>query len=799
MANDWFVRKAEMLMRTSRCGCRTSLATFFSALLVYSADAAITVSSNADAGGTCPGATCTLRQAIAAATPGETITFASGLTTITLTSAELLINKNLTISGPGANLLRVQRDLSAVAFRIFNVSGNATISGLTIANGRASSGGGIFTNGTVTLINTAISDNVATGNGGGILNANQAGTTSIINSTISGNSADKGGGIYRGAVAGFGPLNVTRSTISDNSAGQGGGIHNAGGNSVTITSSTITGNDAVQGGGIYRGAPVNALNTIIARNTVTVGGAGTDVFGELTSQGYNLVGNTSGATVSGTTTGNQLNVDPMLGQLTNNGGPTMTHALLSGSSAIEGGNSSGSNTDQRGLARPVDSPVINNVGDGSDIGAYEVQADLLPGCNNISAVVTNNSNTGAGSLRGVLASVCAGSTVTFADNVRGVINLTSTELLLTKSVTISGPGANLLTVQRSFADGTQLFRIFNIVNASVIASISGLTIANGNTAESGGGLFNQATLAISSSVLSGNTAATGGAIYNNGTVTFTNSTISGNFATAGIGGGGVFNISGTVTLTNTTISGNSASDESGVAYGGGIYNLSGTASLTGSTIAGNSAQYKAGGITNSNGTVRSKNTIIALNTGPAGNPDMLGALASENFNLIGDPSGATITPAQFADQIGVTAADLKLAALQDNGGATKTHALLSGSFAIDKGHSSGTFADQRGFTRLVDQPGIASATDGNSADIGAFEFGGQPLRVISIVRSVNNIVITFEAVKGASYRLERKLAFTSASWDKIGNDLAPEAGPAVFTDTGGASVPQAIYRVRLLP
>ena len=76
-------------------------------------------------------------------------------------------------------------------------------------------------------------------------------------------------------------------------------------------------------------------------------------FGTLSSQGYNLIGNTSGTTITGTTTGNQLNVNPLLGSLLDNGGPTKTHALGSGSTAIEGGHSSGADTDQRGLARPV--------------------------------------------------------------------------------------------------------------------------------------------------------------------------------------------------------------------------------------------------------------------------------------------------------------------------------------------------------------------------------------------------------------------------------------------------------------
>ena len=141
----------------------------FSLLATISANAAtITVTSTADAGGTCPGANCTLRQAIATASPGDTINFAAGITTVTLTSAELLINKNLTISGPGANLLTVQRSTAGGTpnFRIFNIAGNfnVTFSGLTIANGIASGdvGGGIAASGTGDNIpRAAISGNAA--------------------------------------------------------------------------------------------------------------------------------------------------------------------------------------------------------------------------------------------------------------------------------------------------------------------------------------------------------------------------------------------------------------------------------------------------------------------------------------------------------------------------------------------------------------------------------------------------------------------------------------------------------------
>ena len=197
----------------------------------------------------------------------------------------------------------------------------------------------------------------------------------ITNSTLSANhgvaasGTSGGGGIFNA-----GTVTITNSSLSGNSGGRtGGGILNGG--TLTVTSCTISGNTVgILGGGIENEGTVNARNTIIATNT-TLSGSGPDFGGTLTSQGYNLIGNTSDTTITGITTGNQLNVDPRLGPLQDNGGPTFTQALLSGSTAIDGGHSSGSNTDQRGFTRPIDDPSIPNAtgGDGSDIGAFEVQ------------------------------------------------------------------------------------------------------------------------------------------------------------------------------------------------------------------------------------------------------------------------------------------------------------------------------------------------------------------------------------------------------------------------------------------
>jgi CSLREA domain-containing protein len=702
--------------------------------LALSAKAAtLTVTSTADSGGTCPGADCTLRKAIAAANPGDTIDFSlPANTVINLTSGELIIAKSLTIAGPGANLLEVRghREGNLPFFRVFDVSlpsGNVTISGLMISNGGADYGGGIYYNSANTSLNIAgcaITANAA-GVGGGAINVS-GGVLTITDSVIFGNKATggAGGGIF---VSNGSTATVTNTTISQNSASQGGGISNSRG-TVTLTNSTIAQNQGSTsqsdaGGGVFSGGDGAGAPLFSVGNTIIAGNTPDDFVGQLTSQGYNLIGNTQHTQITGTTTGNQLNVNPMLGPLQNNGGPTFTHALLSGSSAIDAGNSSGSITDQRGLARPVDSPTTLNAsgGDGSDIGAYEVQPDQLPGCNTINTVVSNNNDSGAGSLRAVIANVCNGSTITFANNVRGAINLTSGELAFNKSLTINGPGASLLNVQRSSAAGTPAFRVFNIGSGvfnpgyTAKASISGLTIANGNVPgafDFGGGIFSNATLTLFQVTVSGNSAGFGGGIANSGTLNLTNSTVSNN--SADTGGGVHGNILNSV---NSTISGNTARTDNA----GGIN--AGTVSLINTTVVHNTAAGSGGGVNNQfGGSVRARNCIIALNTAASG-PDVSGPLTSENFNLVGNASGGTITPSQFADQLGsaVEPIDPLLGPLKDNGGQTFTHALLPGSRAIDKGHSSGVAIDQRGFTRPSNFLDVTDAQGGDGADIGAFE------------------------------------------------------------------------------
>jgi hypothetical protein len=484
----------------------------------------------------------------------------------------------------------------------------------------------------------------------------------------------------------------------------------------TIVNSTIAFNSAQEGGGISGSATIR--NSIVAKNTAP---SVPDLSNTVVSQGFNLIGASSGFNAVAT---DLVGVDPLLDDLKDNGGPTETLALLAGSPAIERGHSSGVARDQRGLLRPVDTPALANAagGDGSDIGAYEVQANQLPGCSD-DTIVTTNADSGPGSLRAKLASACSGQTITFAPDVTSPIALTSDQLLVERKVSIAGPGASTLTVQRSSAAGTPSFRVFEIA-ADADASIAGLTIANGSTDAGGGGLLVQsgAQLILREAAVTGNDAnERGGGLYNSGTTHISRTSVSGN--SGNLCGAGAHVSTGTLTVADSTFTQNTAT------FGGGgiCVGSGGIALIANTTIAGNSANEGAGGGISNQGAASLRNSIVATNTALiTGIADIGGPLTSQGFNLIGNDSGASITPAQSSDQIGTPAApiDPLLGPLQCNGGPTRTMALLAGSPALDKGHSSGSSTDQRGLARPVDSPAIANAPGGDGADIGAFESNG---------------------------------------------------------------------------
>lgn len=322
-------------------------------------------------------ADCSLREAIAAATSGDTIGFASPLfdsaQVITLSDAagfqQLLILKNLTINGRAANLLTVRRFGTAVRFRIFAVGGgaNVTLQNLKITGGSdTGGGGGVLNDGNaaLTINNCHLTGNVAEINGGGVRNVN--GTLNINNTTISGNTAGINNGA--GVASTGGTVNIINSTVSGNETNNGnvgtGGIWASGG-AVNITSSTVTNNRS--GGVLQQGAAIITIrNSIIAANFNNA--IKPDVVGAFVSSGYNLVGNV-GAATGFTNTGDQIGtssaiLDPLLAPLGDFGSVTLTHALDGNSPAVNAADPNNPLTfDQRRIQRTL--------GGRADIGAFE--------------------------------------------------------------------------------------------------------------------------------------------------------------------------------------------------------------------------------------------------------------------------------------------------------------------------------------------------------------------------------------------------------------------------------------------
>ncbi len=365
--------------------------------------------------GICSNADCSLREAIDVAAPGDTIVFSALFNTaqtIGLMNGELDVDKDLTIVGPGADLLTIDGNNGATVDNVFDIFANVTVnlSGMTITDGGFYADFSIHNSGSLTIEQCSVSGNVSAG---GIRND---GTLTVDSSTISENNGLRGGGIEN-----YGDLTIVKSTVSNNVGdfasalgGGAGGVFSRDG-TLTITNSTISGNlkrnAHDNGGGIWTNSPTTITNTTIANNegnvlsssdasgifavsnlvtirstiiaanvnnsTVpdVVAGSG----GGFLSGGWNLIGN-AGAVTTFNFLGDQTGtaaapLNPLLDPLGNYGGMTETHRLQTNSPAIDKAYSFGSTEDQRGFTRPFDKANYPNAtgGDGSDIGAYELQ------------------------------------------------------------------------------------------------------------------------------------------------------------------------------------------------------------------------------------------------------------------------------------------------------------------------------------------------------------------------------------------------------------------------------------------
>jgi len=246
-----------------------------------------------------------------------------------------------------------------------------------IANSTGLEGGGLYLgDGNCLAYGCTISGNLEFEYGGG--GVKNLGQFTMVNSTVSGNTS---AGFYGGGgVANMNLLSMTNCTVSGNICSTpdgGGGILNTVSNwsgptaaaSTYLTDCTITSNGV--SGSVHAGGVENDGGTVFALDTILAGNSTNDISGGLISQGYNLIMDMNGCTLTGDLTGNIYGVVPRLGPLQNNGGTTLTHALLAGSPAIDAcPGSAAPNFDQRGVTRPQ--------GTAEDIGAFEVVQGFYP-------------------------------------------------------------------------------------------------------------------------------------------------------------------------------------------------------------------------------------------------------------------------------------------------------------------------------------------------------------------------------------------------------------------------------------
>ena len=582
-----------------------------------------------------------LREAIALSAAGDVVNFAPEMATpnatgiTVLSGGQLVINRALTIQGPGARKLALSGNNAS---RVFQISGAGAvrITGLTLTRGRAPQsaalpnsgsnayGGAIHNSAPLNLVACAITDSLAQGGGvrgraggggfgGGIFNS---GILTMLNCQLSGNralSADSGVNVtssHGGALYSFAPFTLLSTTLAHNIAQHDGGAIMAGGAGTRIlTACTVSLNTASStlqtdsAGGIFsvNSGKVILRNTLVALN---YGGASLrDVKGAFTSQGFNFIGaelaDSSGGSpwLASDLTGTPSSpLDAKVGTFQNNSGPTDTIALLPDSPALDRGDNSLTAAptslpfDQRGLPRRLSTQV--------DIGAYERDVAQT----GVNLVVNSLNDSGDGiagvgecTLREALAVTnlqADANTITFQPGLTGVISLArdSGPLIITSPVTITGPGASLLAVS-----GVGAVRVLQN-SSSATVTLAGMTIRDGlrqgaqfqspNENVSGGGILNSGTLLLVACALQNNRAL--------GAIGFSNGS---EWVVGGGASGGAILNTGTLTLRNCTLSNNQAmggtgapgtTNTNGAARGGAIYNF-GAATLTNCTLYGNHA------------------------------------------------------------------------------------------------------------------------------------------------------------------------------------------------------------------
>ncbi|MFL6374698.1 MAG: choice-of-anchor Q domain-containing protein [Pyrinomonadaceae bacterium] len=564
---------------------------------------------------------CTLRGAIMNASAGDTVNFAPSTYghTITIPAGGAgipITQNNLLIQGPGSDQMTITMAGQGDNGGIFGLSAGVTgvrINFLNLANTaltiQSSNVINLGTNSSLTLDsdsfigNTGNSTVKAVGATVVITNAVFSGNAMAVDVQSNGN-ATINSSLFRsnsgGAVSCLsGTLNVQNSLfLSNTSPGNGAGINN-GACSATILNTTFSGNSANgSGGAFYAGGSGSNFfrHLTISGNSAKISGGGVFDSGSAANVANSIVsGNTAPSVPDTNLSGSHNIIGPNAGlyALGNYGGPTQTYALMCNSPARDAG-SNALSTDAQGNPLTIDARgpgFARNVGGTVDIGAVEMVTKPVSN--------TSDSDSTLGSLRNAIANANPGDELCFDAaffSTPRVITMSGGNLTVDKSLIISGPGQNLLTLDAGLA--SRHF-YFSFQAPSVV--LSGMTLTNGQpnisdpdpshggSIDVGGFTSNGsgAGVTLQNVTITNSTAILGGGIYSLGNVNVIDSTLSGNTAPQG-GGGGIYSETfKTLTVLRSTFSGNSAVD------GGGIENL-GTLTVTDSTFDSNAAKWPPG-------------------------------------------------------------------------------------------------------------------------------------------------------------------------------------------------------------
>ncbi|MFZ5922351.1 MAG: choice-of-anchor Q domain-containing protein [Chloroflexota bacterium] len=698
----------------------TLIVLLFAGLPVRSAAAATLIVTNTNDSG--PGS---LRQTIVSVAPGDTITFDPSLSgqTILLNSVLIIYVSILTIDASDLDAPIQLSGGDTTGILLVNAGQTITLDALEFVHGNFTGSGGAITNsGTLTIINSTFSNNTAVGNAGSIAND---GTLTITDSTFSKNTASQGGAIYNyaggslivsgstfennranagGSISNAGTALVSNSTFYANSVTSiGGGIHNRDGGVLTVANSTFSDNSAVTSGG----AILNDTATLHLKNTILANSlSGDDCVNSLGTVATNINNlietNAGGGYECGAPA---LNIDPNLGPLTDNGGPTWTMIPLVGTPVYDAGdNASCETTDQRGINRL-------SVSSTCDIGAVEIRF----------REVWSTDDSGPNSLRQVILDASPGDIIIFSSALAGQTISLFSPIAIDKPLIIDG----FTMVSRLKISGGNNVSVFTI-NDAVGFTINHLEITNGNSGTQGGGIYNLlGELVVMDSVFSQNEAANqGGGIWNGSSARIFDSTFSNN---AAYGGGAIAN-QGNLLISGSTFTNNSSNPQ-----GGAIWNHSGNLSISNSTFTGNSATYSGGGVYNGGvlGNLTVLNSTFSANSATVGAGidntgklnlsntilanSLIGPDCNDNGDLLEAKNNLIENNASGNDACGTpkVIADPNLGQLANNGGQTKTLALKVGSPAINAGDDT--------VCAPLDQRGVKRPKESH-CDIGAYEF-----------------------------------------------------------------------------